>query len=219
MAEACDKSVCKVKSVLLFFLFLFRIFFFAAPTPTPQKSRTMSRSPNRLKSHPIIDLRPPDPSGLYQYVSYKPENGVNKPHRFRKRWMHRELESLQEINGNTSSSSSQGSNHSHVVRLPESPGSTRTCAVSLGSPTIVPSKSAKDPGLGINYRNGNGFSVVYYFSVGTFSFNFYFLVQIDRSVRMFIMNIMNGTTGWTMCSVTVITIIRRACLLHRYQLI
>ena len=62
--------------------------------------------------------------------------------------MHRELESLRELNGNTSPGSSQRSIHSHVVRLSESPGSVIS-AVSTGSPTIAPSKLMKELGLGI----------------------------------------------------------------------
>ena len=124
----------------------------------------------------MFGLRPPDPGGLYEHVSYEPENEDSMPPKMRKRWMHRELESLRELNGNTSPSSSQGSNHSHVVRLSESPGSTSTCAVSLGSPTVTPGKLTKELGLGITYSDGFGHGVFHYFSFGAFSFDFCFLV-------------------------------------------
>ena len=104
----------------------------------------------------MFGLRPPDPGGLYQYVSYEPENEDIMPPKMRKRWMHHELESLGELNGNTSPSSSQGSNHSHFVRLSESPGSNNTCAVSPGSPTIAPNKLTREQGLGITYSDGHG---------------------------------------------------------------
>ena len=181
MAEARHKSARKMKSMSsLIFSLLFSDFFWLdghATAPIPHKSRTLSHSPNRLKSHPMFGLRPPDPGGLYQHVSYEPENEDSMPPKMRKRWMHRELESLRELNGNTSPSSSQGSNHSHVVRLSESPGSSSsTSAVSLGSPTIAPSKLMKEPGLGISYSNGYGHGVFLYLSFRAFSFNFYFLV-------------------------------------------
>lgn len=113
----------------------------------------------------MFDLRPPDPGGLYQHVSYdQPENIDSMPPKMRKRWMHRELESLREHNGNTSPSSSQDSNHSHVVRLSESPGNSSTSAVSLGSPTIAPDKLTKETGLGITYSNGYGHGVFLNFS-------------------------------------------------------
>ena len=109
----------------------------------------------------MFGLRPPDPGGLYEHVSYEPENEDIMPPKMRKRWMHRELESLRELNGNTSPSSSQSSCHSHIVRLSESPGSTSTCTVGLGSPTIVPSKLTKELGLGITYSEEFGHGVFY----------------------------------------------------------
>jgi hypothetical protein len=162
-----------------FFLFSFQTLFWLdcqAAAPIPHKLRTLLHSPNRLKSHPMFDLRPPDPGGPYQHVSYdQPENEDSIPPKMRKRWMHRELESLRELNGNTSPSSSQDSNHSHVVRLSESPGSSSsTSAVSLGSPTITPSKLTKELGLGITYSNGYGHGVFLYFSFQMFSFDFIF---------------------------------------------
>ena len=162
-----------------FFSFLFQTFFWLdgqVSAPIPHKSRTLSHSPNRLKSHPMFGLRPPDPGGLYQHVNYEPENEDSMPPKMRKRWMHRELESLRELNGNTSPSSSQCSNQSHVVRLSESPGSRSASAVSLGSPTIAPSKLTKELGLGIAYSDGYGHGVFLYFYFWMFSFDFYFLV-------------------------------------------
>lgn len=181
MAEAHHKSVCKTKSMSSWFLlFFFQTFFLLdgqAASPIPHKSRTLLHSPNRLKSHPMFGLRPPDPGGLYQHVSYdQPENEDSIPPKMRKRWMHRELESLRELNGNTSPNSSQGSNHSHVIRLSESPGSSSNSAVSLGSPTIASSKLTKEPGLGITFSNGYGHGLFVYLSFRMFSFDFYFLV-------------------------------------------
>ena len=126
----------------------------------------------------MFDLRPPDPGGLYQHVSYnQSENEDSMPPKMRKRWMHRELESLRELNGNTSPSSSQGSNHSHVVRLSESPGSSSsTSAVSLGSPTITPSKLTKEPGFGIS--NGYGHGMFLYLSFRMFHWTF--VSGVDR---------------------------------------
>jgi hypothetical protein len=207
---------------LAFFCSFFQTSFYLddqAAATFPHKSRTLLHSPNRLKSHPMFDLRPPDPGGSYQHVSHdQPENIDGMPPKMRKRWMHRELESLRELNGNTSPSSSQGSNHSRAVRLSESPGNSSTSAVSLGSPAIAPSKLTKEPSLGITYSNGYGHGVLLYLSFRMFSFDFYFLVQINRSVRMIVRKTMNGT-GWTMRLVTLITIVQRACLLHRCQLI
>ena len=121
----------------------------------------------------MFGLRPPDPGGLDQHVSYEPENEDSMPPKMRKRWMHRELESLRELNGNISPSSSQGSSHSHVVRLSESPGSSGTSAV---SPTITPSKLTKELGLGMTYSNGYGHGVFLYLFFRMFSFDFYFLL-------------------------------------------
>jgi hypothetical protein len=75
------------------------------------------------------------------------------------------LGSLRELHGNT-----------NVVLLSESPGSTSTCTVSLGSPTIVPSKLTKELGLGITYNDGYGHGVFHCSSFRPFSFDFYFLV-------------------------------------------
>jgi hypothetical protein len=129
-------------------------------TSIPHNShRPSSHSPKRLKSNPTFDLRPPDPGGPYQYISDDhPDNENSMPPKMRKRWMHRELESLRELNGTTSPSSSQGSNHNHIVRLSESPGSSSTSCVSLGSPTIAPTKMMES-GLGISFIDGYGHSV------------------------------------------------------------
>ena len=67
------RGVC----LFAFFFVLFQTIFWLkgqASAPIPHKSRTLSHSPNRLKSHPIFSLRTPDPRGLYQHVSYEPEN-------------------------------------------------------------------------------------------------------------------------------------------------
>ena len=61
------------------------------------------RSPNLSKSHLTFDIRPPDPGGPSQPVSYdriQPENEERMPPKMRKKWMHHELEALRELNGN-----------------------------------------------------------------------------------------------------------------------
>ena len=148
------------------FLFPLLRYFFELDSQTAtsilhKSPRPSSHSPKRLKSNPTFDLRPPDPGGPYQYISYDhPDNEDSMPPKMRKRWMHRELESLRELNGNTSPSSSQGSNHNHnhIVRLSESPGSSSTGCVSLGSPTIAPTKMMES-GLGITFIDGYGHGV------------------------------------------------------------
>ena len=73
MAEAHHKSVCKY-AFLAFFLFFFQTFFWLddqAAATIPHKLQTLLYSLlNRLKSHPIFDLRPSDPGGSHQHVSY-----------------------------------------------------------------------------------------------------------------------------------------------------
>ena len=170
MADMRGKSVCEAKSMLSCLFFFFALIFSSdsqAAASIPHKSlRPSSHSPNSLKSRPTLDLRPPDPCSPYQHVSFDhPDNEDSMPPKMRKRWMHRELESLRELNGNTSPSSSQGINYNHVVRLSESPGSSSTSGVSLGSPTIIAGKLTTESGLGITYADGYGHG-------GTFSLFF-----------------------------------------------
>ena len=141
MVEARDKSICKTKSMSsLLFIILFQVqTFFDQAAKSLHQFPTSLQSPNRLNHIQCFGLRPPDPGGLYEYVSNEPENEDSTPPKMRKMWMRRELESLRELNGNTS----------HVIRLSESPGST--CAI---SPTIAPSKLTKELGLGITYSDG-----------------------------------------------------------------
>jgi hypothetical protein len=162
MADTCDKSAGEAKS-MGFFGFRFILLDLhcsddQGSTSISDKSlRPSPYSPKRLKSPPTFDLRPPDPGGPYQHVNYDhPENEDSMPPKMRKRWMHRELESLRELNGNTSPSSSHDSNSNHIVRLSESPGSSSTSGVSLGSPTIAPSKLTMESGLVITPFDGYG---------------------------------------------------------------
>jgi hypothetical protein len=86
------------------------------------------------------------------------------------------------------------------------------------SATIAPSKLTKEPGLGITYSNGYGHGVFLYLSFRMFSFDLFSGVDQPQCENDH-QKIMNGTTGWTRRSVTLITIIQRVCLLHRCQLI
>jgi hypothetical protein len=170
------RRVCPFNFFGFFFKLLFLLLFLLdgqTSAQIPHKSQTSLHSPNRLKSHPMFGLRPPDPGGLFQHVSFEPENEDTMPPKMRKRWMHRELESLRELNGNTSPCSSQGS---HIVRLSESPGSVTSA--SPGSPTIVPSKLTKELGLGITYSNvfGHGVFPIFLPFILKFLLNFYFLM-------------------------------------------
>lgn len=88
--------------------------------------------------------------------------------------MHRELESLKELNGNTSPSSIQGSNHSHIS---ESPGNSSTSGVSVASPTMLPSKLTKGSVLDITYNNGYGRGGSFCISFRVFSLTF---ISVDR---------------------------------------
>ena len=149
--------------LFLSFFFFLRSFSLDGQTtkPAPQQTVPTSRqSPNRLKSHSISDLRPPDPGGPYQqHVSYnqpQPENEDNMPPKMRKRWMHRELESLRGLNGNTTPSSSSSRDHL-LVGFSESPDGSSTSGVSLGSPIIPSSKLMKGSGLGNNGHERGAF--------------------------------------------------------------
>ena len=99
------------------------------------------------------------------------------PHKLRKKWMHRVLDSLREPSANASTSSSQGSIHSLFVQLSESPGSS----TSLGSPTVAPSNLTKELGLGITYSSGYECGAFLYLSSQMFSFNLFSCV--DRLQR------------------------------------
>jgi hypothetical protein len=71
--------------------------------------------------------------------------------------MHRELESLRGLNGNTSPSSSRDN---HPVGFSESPDGSSS-GVNLGSPIIPSSKLMKGPGLG---NNGHERGALFFFS-------------------------------------------------------
>ena len=73
----------------------------------------------------------------------------------RKRWMHRELESLRGLNGNISPSSSRDN---HLVGFSESPDGSSTSGASLGSPIMPSTKLMKGSGLGNNGRERGAFS-------------------------------------------------------------
>jgi len=176
MVDGRDKPagrVFEIKSMSFFLLLLFFAQTFLLDSQVvkqiPHESlRTSLQSPNQLKPHSTFNLRPPDPGGPYQHVTYdqpQPENEDSMPPKMRKRWMHRELAALRELNGNTSPSSSRDSNHNHVGRLSQSPGGSSSSCVSQGSPS---NQSTKGPDLGITcnneYRHGR-------FSFRVFSLN------------------------------------------------
>ena len=91
MAESHHKSTCKTTSMSFWlFLFFFQTLFWLddqAAATIPHKLQTLLYSLlNRLKSHPMFDLRPSDPGGSHQHVSYdQPENIDDMPPKMRKR--------------------------------------------------------------------------------------------------------------------------------------